>query len=85
MISRTFDASTKNVFAAWSKATNKFSLMYEIASTDHLPDIPTTLSAECQDFILQSINRNVEARMSADQALLHPFIAGVVTRRPQEY
>lgn len=56
--------------------------MYEIASTDHLPDIPTTLSAECQDFILQSINRNVEARMSADQALVHSFISGVVTRRP---
>jgi serine/threonine protein kinase len=80
-----FRLPPKCVFSAWSKATNKFSLMYEIASTDHLPDIPATLSAECQDFILQSINRNVEARMSADQALLHPFIAGVVTRRRQEY
>lgn len=26
--------------AAWAKATNKFSLMYEIASTNHIPEIP---------------------------------------------
>jgi len=69
----------------WSKATNKFSLMYEIASTDHLPDIPEDISAECRDFILQCINRNVEARMSADQALQHGFLVNVVTRMPIDY
>jgi len=69
----------------WQKATNKFSLMYEIASTDHLPEIPTTLSDQCKDFILQNINRDVEARMSAEAALSHPFLANVVTRKPIDY
>jgi len=67
----------------WPKATNKFSLMYEIASTDHLPvdNLPAELSATCREMILSLINRKVEARMSAADALRHAFLGGV---RPLE-
>lgn len=66
----------------WKNATNKFSLMYEIASTDHLPEYPQDLSEQCKDFILSSIKRKVDERITAEEALRHPFLRDVQTRRP---
>eukprot|EP00802_Teleaulax_amphioxeia_P010472 Tamp_10500.p1 GENE.Tamp_10500~~Tamp_10500.p1 ORF type:complete len:561 (-),score=122.97 Tamp_10500:325-2007(-) len=65
----------------WPNATNKFSLMYEIASTDHLPidNLPPELSATGREIILKLIKRKVEDRITAADSLKHPFLAGVQT------
>mmetsp|Transcript_89370 Transcript_89370/g.130758 ORF Transcript_89370/g.130758 Transcript_89370/m.130758 type:complete len:83 (-) Transcript_89370:365-613(-) len=64
----------------WPKATNKFSLMYEIASTDHLPtdNLPEDLSPQCHELILKLIDRKVENRLSSADSLVMPFLASVV-------
>ena len=69
----------------WPKATNKFSLMYEIASTDHLPidNLPPELSPACREVILKLIDRKVEARMTAAESLNHPFLSSVASLSAQ--
>mmetsp|Transcript_11568 Transcript_11568/g.30975 ORF Transcript_11568/g.30975 Transcript_11568/m.30975 type:complete len:115 (-) Transcript_11568:846-1190(-) len=55
--------------------TNEFALMYNIASSTRLPDVPDYLSAECKSFLQLCFQRDAKARPSADELLSHPFLS----------
>ena len=63
----------------WPAAANKFSLMWQISQSEYLPPYPAELSRECRDLIARCISRDVDARISAEACLAHPWLA----RAPQ--
>lgn len=63
----------------WPAATNKFSLMFQIAQSTDFPPFPETLSTDCKDLILKCINRDVDKRISAEACLSHPWLARITT------
>lgn len=63
----------------WPAAANKFSLMWQISQSEDLPPYPAELSRECRDLIARCISRDVDARISAEACLAHPWLA----RAPQ--
>ncbi|KAG7390642.1 Mitogen-activated protein kinase kinase 5 [Phytophthora pseudosyringae] len=47
----------------------------EAICQDTLPPMPNRFSPECRDFIKRMLNRDPERRLTAEEALSHPFIS----------
>lgn len=58
----------------WTKR-NQAQLFQQIRKGEY--DVPQFLSFECQDLIRKLLNVNTKFRLSAQQALDHPFLTGV--------
>eukprot|EP00271_Cylindrocystis_brebissonii_P013031 TRINITY_DN32585_c0_g1_i1.p1 TRINITY_DN32585_c0_g1~~TRINITY_DN32585_c0_g1_i1.p1 ORF type:complete len:914 (+),score=118.85 TRINITY_DN32585_c0_g1_i1:396-3137(+) len=54
-----------------------YAIMYAIACTSDLPQLPATLSSDARDFILRCLERDPSKRWTARDLLAHPFLASV--------
>lgn len=54
---------------------NAFAALYFIGNSDAAPAVPDTLSAPARDFLARCLVRDPSGRMSAAEALRHPFLA----------
>lgn len=52
--------------------------MFKIGNSKELPAIPSSLSAEGRDFVLQCLQRNPLHRPTAAKLLEHPFVKNAV-------
>eukprot|EP01064_Diplonema_japonicum_P035592 TRINITY_DN776_c9_g1_i1.p1 TRINITY_DN776_c9_g1~~TRINITY_DN776_c9_g1_i1.p1 ORF type:complete len:708 (+),score=92.37 TRINITY_DN776_c9_g1_i1:34-2124(+) len=58
----------------WPEFATHWAAIYHIANTDAIPDIPTNLSNECQNFILRCLKRDPKERPSVAELLTHPWL-----------
>ncbi|GJW48158.1 mitogen-activated protein kinase kinase kinase 18-like protein [Tanacetum coccineum] len=66
----------------WTNVTDPVSILYKIAYSDELPDIPEVFSRNAKDFITKCLIRDPKARWGASELLKHPFL--FQTKRPNE-
>lgn len=57
------------------KFDSDFDAIIKIANCVRKPEIPTNVSAECQDFIKRCLQVDYDARPTARELLEHPFVA----------
>ncbi|KAK7404893.1 hypothetical protein VNO78_05936 [Psophocarpus tetragonolobus] len=58
----------------WPIVADPFSMLYHIAYSNEVPQIPSFLSKEAKDFLGKCLNRNPKERWRASELLKHPFI-----------
>nr|KYP43803.1 Mitogen-activated protein kinase kinase kinase A [Cajanus cajan] len=61
-------------FAPWPNVEDPVTVLYRIAYSDELPNIPCFLSEEAKDFLGKCFKRNPNERWSCSQLLKHPFL-----------
>ncbi|XP_061350630.1 mitogen-activated protein kinase kinase kinase 18-like [Gastrolobium bilobum] len=61
-------------FGPWPNVEDPVSVMYRVAYSDELPEIPGFLSEEAKDFLGKCFRRNPMERLTASQLLKHPFL-----------
>ena len=59
----------------WPNSDNVYSILYKVASTDAIPEMPESLTAMGIDFLKHCFRRNPKARWSSAHLLEHPFVA----------
>lgn len=59
----------------WSESGDPFSVMYRVAYSAELPEIPSHLSDEAEDFLSRCLRRDPSERWTVTQLLKHPFLA----------
>ncbi|CAL5432112.1 unnamed protein product [Camellia sinensis] len=67
--------------------TERVTILFKIASTQEIPEIPSGFSEEAKDFLKKCLVRDPKSRWSADMLLGHPFVSaadGVFTGRIRE-
>jgi mitogen-activated protein kinase kinase kinase len=57
----------------WSHCSGQVQVLYKIASTMELPEIPSFLSPDASEFVLLCLQRDPESRPAADRLLTHAF------------
>ncbi|KAI8012699.1 Mitogen-activated protein kinase kinase kinase 18 [Camellia lanceoleosa] len=57
----------------WPNVTNPVSVLYKIAFSSDLPEIPDFLSSQTKDFLGKCLRRDPKDRWTAKQLLKHPF------------
>ncbi|XP_014493641.1 mitogen-activated protein kinase kinase kinase 18 [Vigna radiata var. radiata] len=60
--------------APWPNVEDPFSVLYHIAYSGEVPEIPCFLSEEAKDFLGKCLRRNPQERWNASELLKHPFI-----------
>ncbi|KAL3509809.1 hypothetical protein ACH5RR_029210 [Cinchona calisaya] len=71
----------------WPNATNAPSLIYMIAFSGELPEIPDFLSEQAKDFLSKCLRRDPKERWTAKQLLNHQFLEGItnpISKQDQE-
>ncbi|RDY11785.1 Mitogen-activated protein kinase kinase kinase 18, partial [Mucuna pruriens] len=63
--------------APWPNVADPFSVLYHIAYSSEVPEIPCFLSEEAKDFLGKCLRRNPQERWTASELLKHPFLGGV--------
>ncbi|XP_071726051.1 mitogen-activated protein kinase kinase kinase 17-like [Rutidosis leptorrhynchoides] len=58
----------------WSNVTDPCSVLYRIAYSNEIPDIPSVISDQVKDFIIKCLIRDPRNRWTAKELLKHPFI-----------
>ncbi|KAM7270820.1 hypothetical protein ACFE04_030034 [Oxalis oulophora] len=58
----------------WPEMSNAVAVMYRIAYSEELPEFPSCLSEEAEDFLSKCLKRNPNERWTANQLLNHPFL-----------
>ena len=58
----------------WPSVEDPFSVLYHIAYSSEVPEIPCFLSEEARDFLGKCLRRNPQERWKASELLKHPFI-----------
>ncbi|OAY33098.1 mitogen-activated protein kinase kinase kinase 18 [Manihot esculenta] len=58
----------------WRNASDPVSVMYRIGFSDHLPEFPSSLSAQARDFLDKCLRRDPKQRWTTNQLLRHPFL-----------
>ncbi|OIW05957.1 hypothetical protein TanjilG_07233 [Lupinus angustifolius] len=58
----------------WPNVADPFSVLYHIAYSNEVPEIPSFLSEEAKHFIGKCLRRNPQERWTASQLLKHPFL-----------
>ncbi|KAK7257556.1 hypothetical protein RIF29_31606 [Crotalaria pallida] len=58
----------------WPNVADPFSVLYHIAYSNKVPEIPSFLSEEAKDFLGKCFRRNPHERWTASQLLKHPFL-----------
>ncbi|RDX69316.1 Mitogen-activated protein kinase kinase kinase 18, partial [Mucuna pruriens] len=61
-------------FAPWPNVEDPVTVLYRVAYSDELPEIPCFLSEEAKDFLGKCFKRNPKERWSCSQLLKHPFL-----------
>ncbi|KAL2331849.1 hypothetical protein Fmac_019430 [Flemingia macrophylla] len=61
-------------FAPWPNVEDPVTVLYHIAYSDELPEIPCFLSEDAKDFLEKCFRRNPKERWSCSQLLKHPFL-----------
>ncbi|KAF5955995.1 hypothetical protein HYC85_008851 [Camellia sinensis] len=67
--------------------TERVTILFKIASTQEIPEIPSGFSEEAEDFLKKCLVRDLKSRWTADMLLGHPFVSaadGVFTRSIRE-
>ncbi|XP_028076410.1 mitogen-activated protein kinase kinase kinase 18-like [Camellia sinensis] len=67
--------------------TERVTILFKIASTQEIPEIPSGFSEEAEDFLKKCLVRDPKSRWTADMLLGHPFVSaadGVFTRSIRE-
>lgn len=59
----------------WPNVGDAVSLLYRIAYSGEVPEIPGFLSEEAKDFLGKCLRRNPRERWTASQLLKHPFLS----------
>ncbi|XP_028785638.1 mitogen-activated protein kinase kinase kinase 18-like [Neltuma alba] len=59
----------------WPNVGDPVSILYRIAYSGEVPEIPCFLSEEAKDFLGKCLRRNPKERWTASQLLKHPFVA----------
>uniref|UniRef100_A0ACD5W2E7 Uncharacterized protein n=1 Tax=Avena sativa TaxID=4498 RepID=A0ACD5W2E7_AVESA len=60
--------------APWTNIHDVFAAVHRIGYTDAVPDIPSCLSPEANDFLRKCLTRDPRHRPTAAQLLEHPFV-----------
>ncbi|KAK7263502.1 hypothetical protein RJT34_31093 [Clitoria ternatea] len=60
--------------APWPNVADPFSVLYHIAHSDQVPEIPCFLSNEAKDFLGKCLRRNPQERWTASELLNHQFL-----------
>ncbi|CAL5432126.1 unnamed protein product [Camellia sinensis] len=55
--------------------TERVTILFKIASTQEIPEIPSGFSEEAEDFLKKCLVRDPKSRWSADMLLGHPFVS----------
>ncbi|CAI9294756.1 unnamed protein product [Lactuca saligna] len=58
----------------WSNVTDVASVLYRIAFSGEIPEIPDEFSDEAKDFVRKCLNRDPRERWTAKQLLKHPYL-----------
>ena len=58
----------------WPNVADPFSVLYHIAYSGEVPEIPCFLSDQAKDFLGKCLRRNPQERWTASQLLKHPFL-----------
>ncbi|KAH9157896.1 hypothetical protein AeRB84_000278 [Aphanomyces euteiches] len=61
----------------WSAFSNPLTAMFHIASETTIPDLPTNLSSDAQDFLIACFTKDPELRPAAEELLQRPFFRNV--------
>ncbi|KAK7324804.1 hypothetical protein VNO77_28658 [Canavalia gladiata] len=61
-------------FAPWPNVEDPVTVLYRVAYSDELPEIPSFLSQQAKDFLGKCFRRNPRERWTCSQLLNHPFI-----------
>ncbi|KAL5151954.1 Mitogen-activated protein kinase kinase kinase 17 [Glycine soja] len=61
-------------FAPWPNVEDPVTVLYHVAYSDDVPEIPCFLSEEAKDFLGKCFRRNPKERWSCSQLLKHPFL-----------
>ncbi|KAF7823151.1 mitogen-activated protein kinase kinase kinase 18-like [Senna tora] len=61
----------------WPNVGDSVSVLYRIAYSGEVPEIPGFLSEEAKDFLGKCLRRNPGERWTASQLLRHPFLGGI--------
>ncbi|EGG24316.1 protein serine/threonine kinase [Cavenderia fasciculata] len=68
----------------WSNINEIAAVMYHIASSNSMPELPNTLSQDAIDFLTLCFNRDPRERPDASALLKHPFISNIVDNNPSQ-
>ncbi|KAF5938771.1 hypothetical protein HYC85_023030 [Camellia sinensis] len=55
--------------------TERVTILFKIASTQEIPEIPSGFSEEAEDFLKKCLVRDPKSRWTADMLLGHPFVS----------
>lgn len=60
--------------APWPNAADPMTILYKIAYSRELPEVPAFLSKQANDFLSNCLRRDPKERWAASQLLNHPFL-----------
>ncbi|WVZ00826.1 hypothetical protein V8G54_026895 [Vigna mungo] len=61
-------------FAPWPNLEDPVTVLYRVAYSNEVPEIPSFLSEEARDFLGKCFRRNPKERWNCSQLLKHPFV-----------
>ncbi|ESW21975.1 hypothetical protein PHAVU_005G115900 [Phaseolus vulgaris] len=61
-------------FAPWPNLEDPVTVLYRVAYSNEVPEIPSFLSEEAKDFLGKCFRRNPKERWSCSELLKHPFL-----------
>ncbi|KAL2328371.1 hypothetical protein Fmac_021798 [Flemingia macrophylla] len=67
--------------APWPNVADPFSVLYYIAYSSEVPQIPRFLSQEARDFLGKCLRRNPQERWTASELLKHPFVGKLCSNK----
>jgi serine/threonine protein kinase len=59
----------------WPEVDNQINLMMKIAIYNETPGIPSSVSGDCRDFLMNCLQKEPKNRPAAKDLLLHKFLS----------